>query len=258
MNVPLRALGWALRFFWIIAIAFAITAVHSATLIRVNFGEPTITFTQETFTATLRIIFDNQGYYTIANFNVTTRITDAENGQISKATTIIPQISPQQNATIYQNVTFNLNATTTLERYLFDDSNFTLHSLVHLNYANLIPFGFENNSTIHWGAPLFNFTADTPQYSPFNSTHTGVNIPISFQNHSPYFSVTGTIRAEIFNNGHQLIGEGVATIDVPPNHPYSGEIGALINVPTITSRGQIQIYIETTMFSYGPMVVNYG
>ena len=70
MNVSLRALSWVTRFFWIIALAFAVTCVYSATLIRVNFGEPIMTSTEEDFTVTLPILFDNNGYYNIADFKV--------------------------------------------------------------------------------------------------------------------------------------------------------------------------------------------
>ena len=258
MNVSLRALSWVTRFFWIIALAFAVTCVYSATLIRVNFGEPIMTSTEEDFTVTLPILFDNNGYYNIADFNVTTLIADYENRQISKATTYIAQIPPKNSATVFHNVSFNLDEIIIQEDYLFNDSNFTLYGSINLNYANLIPFGFEANKTIPWGAPLFNFTSGTPEYSTYNATHLRVNVPIGFQNHSPYFSVTGTIRIEILNDRHQLIGEGTTSLDVPSNAIYDGAIETLVNAAMVTERGQIRVYIETEMFNYGPMVVNYG
>ncbi|MDH5448139.1 MAG: hypothetical protein OEY24_05735 [Candidatus Bathyarchaeota archaeon] len=258
MNVPIRALSWATRFFWIMVLAFAVTCAYSVTLVRVNFGEPILTSTEEDFTVTLPIIFDNKGYYNIADFNVTTLIVDYENRQISKAAAYIAQIPPQNNAIIFHNVSFNVNEIMTRVDYLFDDSNFTLYGSIYLNYANLIPFGFEANATIPWGAPLFNFTTDMPEYSAYNTTHLGVNVPISFQNHSPYFTVTGTIRIEIFNDRNQLMGEDTASIDVPSNADYDNEIGMLVNAGMLTERGQIRVYVETEMFDYGPMVINYG
>jgi len=258
MNVPLRALSWATRFFWIIILAFAITAAYSATLIRVNFGESLVTFTEEGSTVTLPIIFNNKGYYNIADLNVTTLIADCENRQISRATTYVAQISPQNNATIFHNVTFDSNEILTHEDYLFNDSNFILYGSVYLNYANLIPFGFEANTTIPWGAPLFNFTAGFPEYSTYNTTHLRVNVPINFQNHSPYFSVTGNIRVEILNNRHQLLGIGTVSVNVPSNTIYNDVIETLVNPAMVTERGQIRVYVETEMFDYGPMVVNYG
>jgi len=258
MNVPLRALSWAVRFFWIIALAFAVTCVYSVTLIRVDFGEPIMNSTEENCTITLPIIFDNNGYYNIAGLNITTLITDYENKRISEATTYIEQVPPQNSATIFHNISFNLNEIMIQEHYLFNDSNFTLSGSIQLNYANLIPFGFEANTTIPWGAPLFNFTAGEPEYNTYNSTYLRVNVPINFENHSPYFNVSGGIRIEILNDRHQLLGEGAVSVDVPSNAMYYGEIETLVNAAMATERGQIRIYVETEMFRYGPMVINHG
>lgn len=258
MNVPLRALSWVTRFFWIIALAFAVTCAYSATLIRANFGEPAVTSTEKDFTITLPIIFDNRGYYNIADFNVTTSIADYENRQISKATTYIAQIPPQNNANIFHNVSFNQNEIVTRADYLFNDSNFTLYGSIHLNYASLIPFRVETNKTIPWGAPLFNFTIGIPAYSAYDTAHLRTKVPITFQNHSPYFSVTGTIQVEIFNDRGQLIGENTPSIDVPSNTDYDDKVGMLVNTGMFTGRGQIRVNIRTEIFDYGPMVINYG
>ncbi|MFQ6068069.1 MAG: hypothetical protein ACE5KD_00845 [Candidatus Bathyarchaeia archaeon] len=258
MNVPLRALSWARRFFWIIALAFAVICVYSATLIRVNFGEPVVAFTGEDFTVTLPIVFDNKGYYDIADLNVTTLVAEYKKEQISKASTYLPQIPSQSNVTIFHNVNLHLKEIITQADYLFNDSNFTLHGSIYLNYANLIPFGFEANRTIPWGAPLFNFTVGAPEYNAYNTTHLKANILINFQNHSPYFSVTGTIRVEILNDRYQIFGTGQSLVDASPNALYESEVEMLVNTVMVTERGQFHVYIETEMFNYGPMVINYG
>ncbi len=258
MNVPLRALSWAIRFFWIIALAIAITCVYSVTLIRLNFRQPVLSFTEEEITLTLPIMFDNRGYYNIANFNITTLLTDSENKHLSRAITCVAQIPPQDNRTIFHNTSIKLNAIASQAEYLFNDSDFTLFSFIRLDYANLIPFGIETNSSIHWGAPLFNFTIGVPESSIYNLTHVRARIPVSFQNHSPYFNVTGTIEAEIYDSSSQLTGMGAVSIDVPTNTNYEGEIQILVNVATLTNNGQIHVYIESSLFNYGPMVIDFG
>lgn len=258
MNVALRALSWAIRFFWIIALAFAVTCVYSAALIRVNLGEPTMTLNGEEFKVMLPVIFDNKGYYTIDDLNITTLITDAEANQISNATTYIAQIPAQRNATVFHNVSLSLSQIIAQADYLFNDSNLTVRGQVHLDYASVIPLGVETNKTIPWGAPLSNFTVGIPAYSAYNSTHFRVDVPISFQNNSPYFSVTGALRVEIFNDEHQLLGSEVVPVDVPSSNMYDGGIEMLINAASVTERGQIHVYVETGMFDYGPMVINYG
>jgi len=85
-----------------------------------------------------------------------------------------------------------------------------------------------------------------------------MNVPISFQNHSPYFSVTGTIRIEIVNDRNLLLGQGTTPIDVPSNTIYDEEIETLVSQTIVTGRGQIRVYIQADLFNYGPMVINYG
>ena len=87
MNVPLRALSWAVRFFWIIAIAFAVACVYSATLVNVDFGEPRSTHSGTDITLTVPIELDNDGYFNIADLNVTTVIEDSTGNQVSKGLT---------------------------------------------------------------------------------------------------------------------------------------------------------------------------
>ena len=81
---------------------------------------------------------------------------------------------------------------------------------------------------------------------------------MSFQNHSPYFDVTGAIRVEIYSNNSQLIGIGSTLVDVPTHSNYDGTIQILVNAGMVTGNGQIHLYVETGMFDYGPMVINYG
>jgi hypothetical protein len=258
MNVPLKALSWAVRFFWIIALAFAVTGVYSAMQLRMNFGEPFVTYAEETFTVTLPVIFNNRGYYDIADLNITTIIADSEKTQISRASSYLAKIPPQNGATIFHNVSFHSSEMIAHESFLFNDSSLLLYGLIHLDYANLIPFGVEANETIPWGAPLYNFTAGIPEYARYNVTHMRMSVPISFQNHSPYFSVTGTIRVEILNSLGQLLGTGTTSVDVASNAVYDDSVEALVSTLAATSTGQIRIFVDTEMFDYGPMVINYG
>ncbi|UCH32184.1 MAG: hypothetical protein JSV05_02000 [Candidatus Bathyarchaeota archaeon] len=257
MNVPLRALSWALYFFWIITLAFAATCVYSAMLMNVSFGEPIISWADEV-DVMLPISFDNGGYYNIADLNVTTLITDYLNSPIEETTTFVAQILPQNNATVFHFVSFNISEITDRSDYLFNDSNFTLHGSVYMNYADLVPFGFERNLSIPWGAPLFNFTVGMFQSSIYNLTHLRINLPISFQNHSPYFNVTGTIDIEIFNDQLQPMGAGWGSIDTPSNSNYTGAFAVLVNSTMMTERIQIHIHFDTELFDYGPMVIEFG
>jgi hypothetical protein len=258
MNVPLRALSWAIRFFWLITLAFAVTCVYSATLISVEFGESTPAFDEASFRVTLPITLDNRGYYSISDLNFTTTIADDVNSSGSEASSFVPEIPPQSETTILHNVSLDMSSILTQADYLFNDSDLTLHGSISLSYASLIPFGFEASTAIPWGAPLFNLTVGTPEYSPYDAVSLRARLPISFQNHSPYLSVTGTIHVEIFDSRNQLLGEDTIFVDVPSNTAYDGAFETLVNAATVTRGGEVHVSFETEMFDYGPVVISYG
>ncbi len=257
MNVPLRALSWAIRFFWIITLAFAITCVYSATLIRIEFGQPLI-LSEENLKIMLPLTFENNGYYTMDDLNITTIVVNRNDLLISKGASHVIDISPQTDSTILHNVSLNINEITAHDYYLFNDSDLILRGSISLNYAHLIPFTLEGNSSIPWGAPLFNFTIGIIEYSRHNLTHLTANVPIAFQNHSPYFGVFGNIRIQILDDRDQLSGVGAIAVDAPSGSSYTGRISTLVQTATAAHLGQIHVYFETTEFRHGPMVVTYG
>lgn len=257
MNVPLRAISWAVRFFWLITLAFAVTCAYSATLIRLNFGQPLVQDRQEDLRITLPLALENNGYYTIDDLNITSIIMH-NTTHISKGTSRVISISPQTHSTILHNVSLNINELVADEYYLFNDADLVLWGSISLNYAHLIPFRLEGNSSIPWGAPLFNLTIGTIGYTRYNLTHAQANVPIAFQNHSPYFSVVGDIQIQIFTDRNQAAGEGTVAVDVPAGCPYAGQIEALMPIAPAAHSGQIHVYFKTATFSYGPLVVNYG
>ena len=258
MNVPIRALSWAIRFFWLITLAFAITCVYSAAQIGVEFGPPTATSAGEGLGTVLPITLNNGGYYRISDMNITTTLVDTERIPVSEASSYLEEIPPQSEITILHRVIFDLDAMLARPEYLFNDTDLTMHGSIQLNYASLIPFKIEADASIPWGGPLFDFTTEMPQYTSIDAARQRVRIPFSFENHSPYTSVTGTIRMELLNSRDQLLGESTVFVDVPSNAAYNGEFETLVHGTTVTREGEIHVYFETEVFDYGPVVTNYG
>ena len=258
MNVALRALGWAIRFFWIITLCFAVTCVYSASLISVELEDPVPLLDASGFGATLPITLANNGYYSIADLNIATTIKDAQNRSLSQTVSHVATIQPQDRITILHNLSFDPSTILAQPDHLFNDSELTLQGTIRLSYAGLVPFGFETNTSLPWGAPLSDFVVGTPEYAAYDVTNQRMTAPISFQNHSPYINVTGTIHVEVFNSRNQLIGEDTIPVNVPSNTPYNGEAELIIRSAQVTQSGEIHIYIETDTFHYGPLVANYG
>jgi hypothetical protein len=258
MNLALRGLGWAIRVFWIITLAVAITCVYSATQISVELGEVAPFPNDAGIEATLPITLNNRGYYRIADLNVTTAIRDIDNRSLSEKASQVAEISSHNEITILHSMELDMNVVLSQAQYLFNDSELQLRSFIRLSYANLIPVSFEMNTEIPWGAPLANFTAGAPEYSFYDFASQSVTVPISFQNNSPYMNVTGTIHVEIFSSQKQLLGEDTLPVDVPSGRAYSGEAEVLVHVAQGTPTGEIHLRFDTDTFHYGPMVIAYG
>jgi len=206
----------------------------------------------------LLIILDNRGYYKLVDLRAATTIFDCQDNQISVGTSQIPEILPEEHLTFFHNLSINLNAVLARPQYLFNDSSFTIKGSLQSSLANLIPVRFETNMTTPWGAPLYGFNIGRPGIGLHNRTHSMMTIPISFENHSPYFNVTGRMQVRAFNDMLQQVGESAVSVDVVSNSVYVGQAQMLANTSLIAQTGQVQVFVEAEAFDYGPVVSHYG
>jgi len=96
---------------------------------------------------------------------------------------------------------------------------------------------------------MSNLTLGTPTPTP-----SGVIVPLSFENHS-YFELNGTITFELVNSLNQVMGEGIAIINVQPQNSYGAGVNVSISGDPSNIR-QARLYIQTSVFSYGPLVIS--
>ncbi len=258
MKVSMRALNWALRFFWIISIAFGITCAYSATLIRVNFSQPFVQASELSVTICLPIVLHNRGYYKLVDLRAATTVFDCQENQISIGTSQISEILPEEYLAFSHNLSISLSAVLARSEYLFNDSSFTIRGSLQSSLASLVPVRFETKITSPWGAPLYGFDVGLPAFVFRNLTHSMMTIPLSFENHSTYFNVTGRMRILAFDDMYRCVGESVVSMDVASNSVYVGEAQMLVDPNLATQTGQIQVFVETEAFNYGPVVSHYG
>jgi len=250
MRQAIRALGWATNVFWIILLFLTVTAVYSAFQISPEFGPYAMTAYNGTVTASLPFYIDNGGFYDISNLNLTTRIKDNRGTPISDSSTFVQLIPRGSNASVTHNMSMSISQMTTenLSYLLFNDSTFYVDIALKLNYANAVPFKISTNSTMPWGAPLSNLTLDRP-----NPTPMGAIVPLSFENHS-FFELNGTMRLEIVDNTDHVVGQTVAVLNVQPQSSYGPGVYVSISGDPRNIR-KARLTFQTTVFSYGPMVI---
>jgi len=259
MRYAVRALGWATKILWILIIVFSVTSVYSAMNVRMSLGQPQAFVSSEFILISVPLFVNNAGLYDLSEINMTVAVMDYQQSVLSTSTTFVPLIPRGGNLETTHNVSMSLeDGTSKLLDYLFNDSVFILDMSLKLNFAHSVPFRVSTNMSVPWGAPLYNFSIGQVSYNFLNLTHQEAIIPVSFENHSPYFSVDGVMRVEIFNDNGELFGFSMSDLNVPSHSSYIGQTEIAVDVSRVTGGGEVHFYFETSAFSAGPVVIPYG
>lgn len=258
MRIPIRVIGATTTFLWMFLIVFFVSAVYSVKDVSFDFDAPQMSLTANDVVFCLPIAITNNGFYDIGSFNITTQIFDKEGSATISATTFVPAINKNDMVAVNHNMTIKFN--NLLESYqncLFDDTELDVYAAVSMEIAKIIPVQASTNLSIPWGAPLYNFTLGDLEYANFNTTHLRVTVPIHFENHA-FFDVVGNIHTRIYNNASMLIGESQKAIEAPQHSIYNGNVQFYVPADKMTDNGFFEVYILTSLFNYGPLVVPYG
>lgn len=259
MRYAVRALGWATKILLILTIVFSVTCVYSALNVRMGFGQPQAFVSSEFFLISVPLFVNNTGLYDLSEINMTVAVMDYQQSMLSTSTTFVPLIPRGSDLETMHNISMSLeDGASKLLDYLFNDSVFILDISFKLNFAHSIPFEVSTNMSLSWGAPLYNFSIEQVSYNFLNLTHQEAMIPFSFENHSPYFSVDGAMRVEIYNDNDELLGFSMSDLNAQSHSSYIGQAETIVDVSRVTGSGEIHFYFETSVFSAGPVVMPYG
>lgn len=263
MKVPIRMLGIATTVFWVLLIAFIILAAYSVTDLRFDLGEPQLEMdTSGQLIFNLPLIIDNEGYYSLREFHISTLFSNSNGNELSRAHTLIPIIPSGETVTINHNVSLNMQEMYQNEdNYLFEDNDLQVSLSVGLNFAEVLPSQISTNFSFPWGAPFNNFNLDQPDINRFNITHAIVTVPISFENHAIH-DIIGSIDLELYNGENTLLSQKQELINTPQQTFYNENIELFLPIDD-SSLDSVEdtyfhVYLSTLMFDYGPLVIPYG
>jgi hypothetical protein len=259
MNASIRMVDFAIAVCWVILIAFSASAVYSVKDLGLDFGEAKIGFTPDgKILYSLQVEIANRGYYNIGLFNITTEVLD-ENGSImTEGSTVVPVIPKGEKLSIFHNLTFDPHRLLGLnQERLVNDTWLDAIEVVSMKLAEIIPVQASLNSSIPWGAPLHGFKLGEPRYAVLNYTCTQVSVPISFDNHA-FFDVVGETEIRMYSSTNQLMGVGRTKIEAAQHSHYDGLVELGVGVSTMTQTGRFELEFQTSLFSFGPLVIAYG
>jgi len=259
MRYAVRALGWATKIFWIFIIAFLATSVYSAMNVKMGFGEPQLFLSSGFVVISVPLSVNNSGLYDLSELNVTVDVMDYNGSLVLTSTTFVPLIPRGSSVETAHNASMSLDdILSKAQIYLFNDTIFNVGMSMKLKFAHAIPLQISMNKTIPWGAPLYDFSVGQISYDYHNITHQRVTIPLSFENHSPYFGVDGTMRVEMYNDRSEVIASGTSSLNVPSHSKYEDQVELIVDVLKLTPSGEMHFYFETSLLSFGPLVMPYG
>jgi hypothetical protein len=253
MNITIRMLSIATIILWLVILFFSVTAVYSVMNLGVNLGEVQILPSTSGITFSLPFSIDNNGYYEIADLNLTTRVTYLNETLIDQTETFV-QLIPQNtsiNATHTIPIDLDSIASLDYELFLFEDSEFNVEIYIGLNFARAVPVQLSTNATIPWGAPLADFSVGSISLSPLNITHAEALVPVNFENHA-IVDLTGTLKLEFYNDSQSMITSGEIIIDAPSQQSYSDNIimhMSLQDSSRLTGSVKIHAIFENPMFT---------
>ena len=191
MKYVLRALRWATIILWILLAFLVITLVFSAFNIGIDVGEPQLLIGDDRIIWAIPARINNSGLYGIYDLNITTVIEDADGAILLKSSSFVPLIPKEETHQIWHNISISLEKIPDYQAYLTNDTNFIMKHSIRLNFAKIVPCFFIFNSTMPWGAPLYNLYIDPS--CQFDATHCVVSFNVSFENHSPYINLNGCL-----------------------------------------------------------------
>ena len=171
MKIAIRMLGIATIILWLVILFFSVTAVYSVMNLGVNLGEVQMLPSSKGITFSLPFSIDNNGYYEIADLNLTTRVTDPDGTLIDLTETFVQSIPRDTTVNATHTIPIDLDAILSMDYlpFLFEDSEFNVEIFVGLNFARAVPVQLSTNATIPWGAPLADFSIGSISVSPLTA-----------------------------------------------------------------------------------------
>jgi hypothetical protein len=262
MNVPIKMLGIITALFWIILISFIVSAGYALKSVNFNVGKPEFIPTPAgDITFSLPLYVDNAGYYDLKGFNITTAVYGQHDEELAKDSTYIQTIPKGQQMTIAHNATLKMEQLTKNQaQILFNDTKLTLVTTAGFDFAELMPTQLTTNFTYEWGAPFHNLALGPPQYNAPTRSGVRMTLPMSFNNHAA-FDIVGNVSAKIYDNTGKALSESQTTIFAPSKTHFAGELVFLLPIDAASapsSDGQVELFFETSVFKYGPLVIPYG
>lgn len=252
MNITTRIFGIATLLIWTIIIFFFVTAVYSVNNLDVNVGQVEMSPAGNGINFSLPFAIKNNGYYELADLNLTTIIKDPNGKMLDQTETMIPSIPQGTTINASHKITIDLDEILSMNHLilLLEDNEFLVELFTGLDFAHVVPVQLSLNASIPWGAPFADFSVGEISVSPIDGNNVKISIPLSFENHA-ILDLSGILILELYDSSGDVITFGNIVIDVPSQDKYVGNISLETSYEDwmpIESNGNLHLIFETPLF----------
>ena len=160
------------------------------------------------------ISFDNENDFISINTQVNVKIVNSSSGLEVGSGSI--NINAPTHSHFSDTVTGFINISALpIDTLLFNDATLNFKVIFNGVYSS-IPFQFDKDISVNWGAPLKNFAVGTLSISDFSESAIHSSIPVSFENHASWIDIAAPLTLKVYNaTSNALMGTNTFQITAP-------------------------------------------
>jgi LEA14-like dessication related protein len=160
------------------------------------------------------ISFDNENDFISINTQVSVKIVNSSSGLEVGSGSI--NINAPTHSHFSDTVAGFINISALpIDMLLFNDATLNFKVIFNGVYSS-IPFQFDKDISVNWGAPLKNFAVGTLSISDFSESAIHSSIPVSFENHASWINIAAPLTLKVYNaTSNALMGTNTFQITAP-------------------------------------------
>jgi hypothetical protein len=140
--------------------------------------------------------------------------------------------SPLQRIPVSVEIDLSKVSEEDVKRLASRSENFIIELSANIGIPPITSLAAEATAQITWLPPIHNFTVGQPIIRGMTPTQIKVEVPFSFDNQSPFFTVNEESLISVFNSTGQQVGGGTLIISAQPSTKWSDSAKITLSPPT--------------------------
>ena len=257
----------------IIAIIIAIGAIAAVALTiaesapSVSLGQVSPNITGNIARVDIPVTIGNRGYLAFADINAVLSLKDSNGTTLVEGSGGPLTVPAGSTGTFVITITIDTTKITPelLQGLMTNSQNLTVNASLGGAIPPMVSLAASASGNFYWGAPFKNLQMGSPTFVTYNSTHLLITIPVSFDNESPYFSISGPGTIRVVDENGEQVGSGTININAPTGSHFAGNMQIYFAKPTTLTESLLfddqtlnyNALIELPSFGMGPFSISH-